>query len=86
DAFVRALAAELGPGGVRVNTVAPGLILTDAAGPMPAANKAAIASKSPLRRNGVPEDIAGAVLFLASDLSRFMTGSYVPVDGGHTML
>jgi amino acid adenylation domain-containing protein len=86
DAFVRALAAELGPSGVRVNTVAPGLTLTDAAFPMSAANKAAIASKSPLRRNGVPEDIAGAVLFLASDLSRFMTGTYVPVDGGHTML
>ncbi|MEY2933454.1 MAG: hypothetical protein RL033_4203 [Pseudomonadota bacterium] len=86
DAFVRALASELGPGGVRVNTVAPGLTLTDAAFPMSAANKALIASKSPLRRNGVPEDIAGAVLFLASDLSQFMTGTYVPVDGGHTML
>jgi amino acid adenylation domain-containing protein len=86
DAFVRALACELGPGGVRVNTVAPGLTLTDAAFPMSAANKTAIAAKSPLRRNGVPEDIAGAVLFLASDLSRFMTGSYMPVDGGHTML
>jgi NAD(P)-dependent dehydrogenase (short-subunit alcohol dehydrogenase family)/acyl carrier protein len=86
DAFVRALASELGAGGVRVNTVAPGLTLTDAAFPMSAANKALIASKSPLRRNGVPEDIAGAVLFLASDLSQFMTGTYVPVDGGHTML
>jgi amino acid adenylation domain-containing protein len=86
DAFVRALAAELGPGGVRVNTVAPGLTLTDAAGPMHANNKASIAFQSPLRRNGVPEDIAGAVLFLASDLSQFMTGSYMPVDGGHTML
>ena len=50
------------------------------------ANKAAIASRSPLRRNGLAEDIAGAVLFLASDLSQFMTGSYMPVDGGHTML
>jgi amino acid adenylation domain-containing protein len=86
DAFVRALACELGPGGVRVNTVAPGLTLTDAALPMPAANKAAIAASSPLRRNGVPDDIAGAVLFLASDLSKFMTGTYVPVDGGSTML
>jgi len=86
DAFVRALAAELGPGGVRVNTVAPGLTLTDAAGPMHANNKATIAFQSPLRRNGIPEDIAGAVLFLASDLSQFMTGTYVPVDGGHTML
>jgi len=86
DAFVRALAAELGPGGVRVNTVAPGLTLTDAAFPMPEDNKSSIAAKCPMRRNGVPEDMAGAVLFLASDLSRFMTGTYVPVDGGFTML
>lgn len=86
DAFVRALAAELGPGGVRVNTVAPGLTLTDSAMPMAPAVKEAIASKCPLRRNGLPEDMAGAVLFLASDLSRFMTGAYLPVDGGSTML
>jgi NAD(P)-dependent dehydrogenase (short-subunit alcohol dehydrogenase family) len=86
DAFVRALASELGPGGVRVNTVAPGLTLTDAAFPMSPANKSRIASMCPLRRNGVPEDMAGAVLFLASDLSQFITGTYVPVDGGFTML
>jgi amino acid adenylation domain-containing protein len=86
DAFVRALASELGPGGVRINTVAPGLTLTDAALPMAPAYKAAIAANCPLRRNGLPEDMAGAVLFLASDLSRFMTGAYVPVDGGFTML
>jgi NAD(P)-dependent dehydrogenase (short-subunit alcohol dehydrogenase family) len=86
DAFVRALAAELGPGGVRVNTVAPGLTLTDAAMPMLPSVKATIASRCPLRRNGLPEDMAGAVLFLASDLSRFMTGTYLPVDGGFTML
>ncbi|HET9959954.1 MAG TPA: amino acid adenylation domain-containing protein, partial [Polyangiaceae bacterium] len=86
DAFVRALASELGPSGVRVNTVAPGLTLTDAAMPMSPAVKEAIASKCPMRRNGLPEDMAGAVLFLASDLSRFMTGTYLPVDGGFTML
>jgi amino acid adenylation domain-containing protein len=86
DAFVRALASELGPGGVRVNTVAPGLTLTDAAMPMAPSVKAAIASRCPLRRNGLAEDMAGAVLFLASDLSRFMTGTYLPVDGGFTML
>jgi amino acid adenylation domain-containing protein len=86
DAFVRALAAELGPGGVRVNTVAPGVTLTDAASPMSLGAKAASASQCPLGRNGLPEDMAGAVLFLASDLSRFMTGSYLPVDGGFTML
>jgi NAD(P)-dependent dehydrogenase (short-subunit alcohol dehydrogenase family) len=86
DAFVRALAAELGPGGVRVNTVAPGVTLTDAAIPMSPAVKEALASSCPMRRNGLPEDMAGAVLFLASDLSRFMTGAYLPVDGGFTML
>jgi amino acid adenylation domain-containing protein len=86
DAFVRALAAELGPGGIRINTVAPGVTLTDAALPMSPGVKAAIAFKSPLRRNGLPEDMAGAVLFLASDLSRFMTGTYLPVDGGLTTL
>ena len=86
DAFVRALACELGPGGVRVNTVAPGVTLTDAAMPMSPAVKEALASKCPMRRNGLPEDMAGAVLFLASDLSQFMTGAYLPMDGGFTML
>jgi amino acid adenylation domain-containing protein len=86
DAFVRALAAELGPAGVRVNTVAPGLTLTDAAMPMSPVEKARVAANCPMRRNGLPEDMAGAVLFLASDLSQFMTGTYVPVDGGFTML
>jgi amino acid adenylation domain-containing protein len=86
DAFVRALATELGPGGVRVNTVAPGVTLTDAASPMQPGVKAMLAAGCPMRRNGLPEDMAGAVLFLASDLSRFMTGSYLPVDGGFTML
>jgi amino acid adenylation domain-containing protein len=86
DAFVRALAVELGAGGVRVNTVAPGVTLTDAAVPMAPAVKEAIAARCPMRRNGLPEDMAGVVLFLASDLSRFMTGAYLPVDGGFTML
>jgi amino acid adenylation domain-containing protein len=86
DAFVRALAVELGPGGVRVNTVAPGVTMTDAAMPMATAVKSGIAATSPLRRSGLPEDMASAVLFLASDLSQFMTGSYLPVDGGLTML
>jgi amino acid adenylation domain-containing protein len=86
DAFVRALAVELGPGGVRVNTVAPGVTLTDAAMPMSPAVKEAIAATCPMRRNGLPEDMAGAVLFLASDLSGFMTGTYLPVDGGFTTL
>jgi NAD(P)-dependent dehydrogenase (short-subunit alcohol dehydrogenase family) len=86
DAFIRALAIELGPDGVRLNTVAPGLTLTDATAPMPNQTKDTAAARCPLRRNGLPRDVAGAILFLASDLSQFMTGTYLPVDGGYTML
>jgi NAD(P)-dependent dehydrogenase (short-subunit alcohol dehydrogenase family) len=86
DAFVRSLAAELGPDGIRVNTVAPGLILTDATANLPPSVKESAAAWSPLRRNGVARDVAGAILYYASDLSRFVTGAYQPVDGGMTML
>jgi NAD(P)-dependent dehydrogenase (short-subunit alcohol dehydrogenase family) len=80
------LAVELGPEGIRVNTVAPGVTLTEAAAHMPQAHKAATAARTPLGRNGTASDMAGTVLFLASELSRFMTGCYLPVDGGITML
>lgn len=81
------LAAELGPPhGVRANTVAPGAALTDAALPMAPHAKEPVAAVCPMRRNGLSEDMAGAVLFLANALSRFMTGTYLPVDGGFTAL
>ncbi len=86
DAFVRAVASELGPDGIRINIVAPGLTLTDSTATMSNQLKDASATRCPLRRNGLPRDIAGAILFLASDLSQFMTGVYLPVDGGHTMV
>jgi len=86
DSFVRSLACELGPEGIRVNTVAPGLILTDATANLSPHTKDAASARCPLRRNGLPRDVAGALLFLASDLSQFMTGTYTPVDGGFTML
>ncbi|MDP4182731.1 MAG: SDR family oxidoreductase [Bacillota bacterium] len=86
DAFVRALASELGPEGIRINTVAPGLVMTDAAATMSSQIKTASAARCPLRRNGLPKDVAGAILFLASDFSQYITGTYLPVDGGHTML
>lgn len=85
DAFVRSLAVELGPEGVRVNTVAPGLTLTEATESLPLHVKDAAIARCPLRRNGLPRDVAGAVLFLASDLSEFMTGAYLAVDGRTTM-
>ncbi len=85
DAFVRSLAVELGSDAVRINAVAPGLTLTEATESLPLHVKDAAIARCPLRRNGLPRDVAGAVLFLASDLSQFMTGAYLPVDGGYAM-
>lgn len=86
DAFVRSLALELGPQGIRVNAVSPGLTLTDATEWLPQQAKDAAAQQVPLRRNGLPEDIAGAILLLASEEARFITGTYLPVSGGVQML
>ena len=84
DAATRSLAIELGPFGIRVNSVAPGVVDTD----LWARNKAipgvieAIEAVTPLRRWGVPEDVADVVVFLASDYARFVTGETISVDGG----
>lgn len=85
DAFSKALALELGPHGIRVNVVAPGLTETDATAGHPEAMKNAIAGMTPLKRLGKPEDIAGAILFYCADESRFVTGTYLPVSGGIQM-
>jgi 3-oxoacyl-[acyl-carrier protein] reductase len=86
DAFVKSLAVELGPHGIRANVVSPGLILTDATQWMQQEQKDAAAQQVPLRRNGLPEDVAGAVLLLASEQANFITGAYLPVSGGVQML
>lgn len=86
DAFAKSLAFEMGPMGIRVNVVAPGLTLTDATQFMPEERKKMSASITPLRRVGLPDDIAGAVLFYASDEAKFITGNYLPVNGGQMML
>jgi 3-oxoacyl-[acyl-carrier protein] reductase len=84
--FSRNLAAELGPLGIRVNCVAPGLVYpTDASRATKEDVKEAIVAQTPLRRIARPEDVAGPVLFLASDWSRFMTGQVLVVDGGLVM-
>ena len=82
DALLKSMALELGPSGVRVNVIAPGLTLTDATAFLPDAAKDAVAHLTPLRRNALPEDVAGALLLLASDHARHVTGAYLPVDGG----
>jgi len=86
DGFAKSMALELGPMGIRVNVIAPGLTLTDATSFMPQAQIDAAAGFIPLRRIGLPEDIAGAVLFYASDESKYITGNYLSVGGGQIML
>lgn len=86
DAFAKSLAFEMGPVGIRVNVVAPGLTLTDATSAMPEERKKMAIGMTPLRRVGLPEDVAGAVLFYASDEAKFITGNYLPVNGGQMML
>ncbi|MFD2416636.1 SDR family NAD(P)-dependent oxidoreductase [Amycolatopsis pigmentata] len=85
-ALSRQLAGELGPDGVRVNSVSPGMVLTG----MTRDNlsdddqRDHVAGRTPLRTVGTPEDIANAVLYLASDLSAFVTGTDILIDGGLT--
>jgi len=84
--MVRALAAELGPKGVRVNAVAPGVIDTPLTAPIKAepAWHRAYAEKTALKRWGRPEEVAMAVVFLASEASSYITGTLFLVDGGWT--
>src|ERR671910_1876107 len=84
--FSRYIAQEFGREGITANVVAPGLTETDANVYMPQQAKQQIASLTALGRVGKPEDVAGAVAFLASDDSNFMTGTYTPVDGGFVLV
>jgi 3-oxoacyl-[acyl-carrier protein] reductase len=84
--FTRALAAELGKDGVRVNAIGPGLIETPLNEKVRATNPELIKiflDHTPLGRAGKPEDIVGPALFLASDLSAYVTGSIIMADGGY---
>ncbi len=84
--FSRNLATELGPLGIRVNCVAPGLVSPTASSQhTKEAVKDVLVAQTPLGRLATPDDVAGPVLFLASDWSRFMTGQVLLVDGGLVM-
>jgi NAD(P)-dependent dehydrogenase (short-subunit alcohol dehydrogenase family) len=78
---------EFGPDNVRINAIAPGVIRTEFARKLwdDDAAQDELNRRTPLRRIGEPEDIAGPAVFLASDASRYMTGHMVVVDGGSTI-
>jgi NAD(P)-dependent dehydrogenase (short-subunit alcohol dehydrogenase family) len=81
--LAKAMARELGPDGIRVNCVTPGLIQTDITGGMlTGALEAEIIKGIPLARLGTADDVAGIYLFLASDLSAYVTGAVIDVNGG----
>lgn len=83
--LTKALAKELGPSGVRVNSVAPGVIETPMLNQFSHADKAALAEDTPLGRLGQPEDVAELIAFLASEKASFITGQTIGCDGGFGM-
>ncbi len=87
DAITRALAADWGPAGIRVNAINPGIITTaiweESRRTVPGLIED-LAAQVPLKRWGAPEDIADVALFLASDAARYLTGETLAVDGGMT--
>ena len=80
-AMSKALAQELGPSGIRVNCVAPGVILTDMCASVDPEVLAEMAEETPVGRNGTPEDVAKAFAYLAD--ADFVTGQVIPVNGGY---
>ena len=82
-ALSKALAKELGPSGIRVNCVAPGVILTDMCANVEPEILAGMAEENPIGRNGTPEDVARAMTYLAD--AEFVTGQILPVNGGYIM-
>ena len=81
-AFSKSLAKETGSRGVRVNCIAPGVIKTDMNAHLSEQDYAALKEETPLGRIGTPQDIAGAMLFLASPAADFITGQVITADGG----
>jgi 3-oxoacyl-[acyl-carrier protein] reductase len=82
--FTKSVAQELGARNVRCNAIAPGFIETDMTASLPEDVKKGWAEKIPLRRAGQSDDVANACVFLASDLSAYITGQVIPVCGGMT--
>lgn len=83
--FTRTIALELGPYGICVNMVSPGMTLTEGTIQMAGSSRDGVVKRTPMKRLATPDDVTGAVLFLASDIASFITGSYLPASGGYVM-
>ncbi|MCV4231764.1 SDR family oxidoreductase [Virgibacillus sp. LDC1] len=86
DGVYRVLAKEIGEHGITVNQVAPGWTISDRDRENGTEHSASYEASVPLKRRGTDQEIANAVAFLASDLSSFITGAYIPVCGGNVMV
>jgi 3-oxoacyl-[acyl-carrier protein] reductase len=85
-AFTKGLAKELGPSGITVNSIAPGVIMTEIHERFSTKeNLESLKKQTPLGRHGQPQDVSGAVLFLASDSASYITGETIAVNGGLRM-
>ena len=80
--FTKSVAKELGSRNIRCNAIAPGFILTEMTDNLPADIKSEWINKIPLKRGGTPEDVANTALFLASELSSYISGQTIHVCGG----
>ncbi|HEY3332813.1 MAG TPA: SDR family oxidoreductase [Capsulimonadaceae bacterium] len=85
DGIIRVLAREIGHAGITVNQVAPGWTISDRIREAGSEDQPGYAAECALKRRGTDQEIANAVLFLASDLASYITGAYIPVCGGHVM-
>jgi len=88
EGMTRAMAVELSPEGIRVNCVAPGFITTNMSAKAldnDPQRKQKVLSRTPMGKLGHPDDVAGAILYLASDAAKYVTGIILPVDGGNSI-
>ncbi len=83
--LAKSIAQELGSRGIRANAIAPGFIITDMTAALPENIREEWCKKIPLRRGGTPEDVANIATFLASDMSSYVSGQVIQVDGGMNM-
>lgn len=81
-AATKTMSAELAPSGIRINAIAPGVIKTEMTENLPEETVNRLMSRSSLKHFGLPEEVANTILFLASDMSSYITGQIIRVDGG----